>query len=257
MADIFREVDEEVRQDQVQLWLARYWAWLLLAGLLIVAGTGAWRYYDFRRTQQEQAAGGTYIDALRLARDGKSADALKLLDEVVRTGTPGYQILARFRLASQTGLTDPAGGAKSFDAIASDASVDPALQDMARLRAGALLLDTLDYPALKGRLGPLADTNSAFRNPARELLALASLAANNGADADHWLDAILTDRAASQSERQRAEALQALTRNTGPAPGAPAATTPAPSFAAPLTAPLDTPAPATPALPAPPAPATP
>jgi hypothetical protein len=217
MADIFREVDEEVRQDQIQLWLARYWAWLLVAGLLIVAGTGGWRFYDYWRTQQEQAAGGNYLQALKLARDGKGQEALGLLDEVARTGTPGYRVLARFRAASQVGSSDAAAGAKAFDALASDSAVDPALRDLARLRAAALLLDTLDAAALKSRLEPLADTNSAFRNPARELLALAALKNNDGAAADRWLDAIVTDRGANQPQRQRAEALQALAHDAAPA----------------------------------------
>lgn len=241
MADIFREVDEEVRQDQVQLWLARYWAWLLVAGLLIVAGAGAWRFYDYWRTQQEQASGGNYIDALKLARDGKGADAIKLLDQVAREGTPGYRALARFRAAAEIGLTDAAAGAKAFDALSSDPSINPALQDVARLRAAALLVDTLDPQAIRTRLEPLADTNSAFRNPARELLALVALKGNDGAAADRWLDAILTDRTASQAEKQRAAALQALARKRDPA------TQDRP-------APLAADAPATPASPVPPAP---
>ncbi|MDX7952017.1 tetratricopeptide repeat protein, partial [Lichenihabitans sp. Uapishka_5] len=114
MADIFREVDEEVRQDRVQRWLARYWGWLLLAGLLIIAGVGGWRAYDYWRTQQEQAAGGSYLDALKLARDGKSAEALQRLDGLATSGTPGYRQLARLRGAAERGLTDAAAGAKQF-----------------------------------------------------------------------------------------------------------------------------------------------
>ncbi|MBE7219896.1 MAG: tetratricopeptide repeat protein [Caulobacteraceae bacterium] len=236
MSDIFREVDEEVRQDQVQLWLARYWGWLLVAGLLIVAGVGGWRAYDYWRTQQEQKAGGTYLDALKLARDGKPDDAIKLLDGLATNGTPGYQQLARLRAAAETGLKDPAAGAKAFDAVAADGHVDAALQDVARLRAAALLVDTLDMKALQARLEPLADTNSALRNPARELLALSAIKNNDPAAANRYLDAIETDRTATPAARQRAAAFQALVKDA--APPAPAA------------------APATPATPAPP-PATP
>jgi hypothetical protein len=236
MADIFREVDEEVRQDRVQQWLARYWSLLLVAGLLIVAGVGGWRAYDYWRTQREEAAGGTFLDALKLAHDGKAAEATAMLDKLGSDGTPGYRMLAKMRAAAQKGLADPVAGANAFDAVAADTSVDPALRDVARLRAAALLADTLDPKALQARLEPLADANNALRNPARELLALAALKTNDAAAARRSLDAILTDRAATPAMRQRAEAFQSLVRDAAPAgTQAPPAAPPAPPPPAPPT----------------------
>ncbi len=213
MADIFREVDEEVRQDQITLALTRNWGWILLAGLLIVAGVGAWRGYEYWTLQKQEASGGRYLDALKLDRDGKSAEALAALDDLSRTGTPGYALLARFRAASQTGTTNPAGAAQAFDALASDPKVEPALQDVARLRAAILLLDTADLKTIQSRLRPLADANSAMRNPAREVLAIAALKANDNAAAGEALDAILADPTASLTARQRAQALRGLARS--------------------------------------------
>jgi hypothetical protein len=213
MADVFREVDEEVRQDQITLALARNWGWILLAGLLIVAGVAAWRGYEYWTLQNQEAAGGRYLDALKLDRDGKGADGLTALQDLSRTGTPGYALLARFRAAGQIGRTDPAGAARAFDALASDPKVEPALQDVARLRAATLLLDTADLKTIQDRLHPLADANSAMRNPAREVLALAALKADDNAAAAEALDAILADPTASQTARQRAQALRGLTRS--------------------------------------------
>jgi hypothetical protein len=213
MADIFREVDEEVRQDRVQLFLTRYWGLLLVAVLVIVAAVGGWRAYEYWKLQQEEASGGKYLDALKLARDNKGADAIAAFDDLIKTGTPGYRLLSRFRAASQTGLDNPAEGAKAFDAIAADPSVEPALQDVARLRAGALLLDSADFKTIQQRLVPLADANSGLRNPARELLAFSALKANDFDAAGRWLDAIVTDRTATATGRQRAEALLGLVRS--------------------------------------------
>lgn len=213
MADIFREVDEEVRQDQITLALTRNWGWILLAALLIVAGVGAWRGYDYYKLQNEEASGGRYLDALRLDRDGKSGDALTVLDDLGRTGTPGYALLARFRAASQVGTSNPADGAKAFDALAADPKMEAALQDVARLRAAMLLLDTSDLKTMQGRLQPLADANSAMRNPSRELLALAAIKADDYAAAGPPLEAILADPTATMPARQRAQALLGLVRS--------------------------------------------
>lgn len=212
MADIFREVDEEVRQDRIQLAFTRNWGWILLAALLVVAGVGAWRGYEYWTEQQQETAGGRYLDALKLGRDGKTAEAQSAFEDLARTGPPGYAVLARFRAAGQQGLTAAADGAKAFDALASDPKVDPALQDVARLRAAMLLLDTADYKTLQGRLGSLADANSAMRNVARETLALAAIKANDATAAGTWLDAVLADPTAGAGERQRADALLGLVR---------------------------------------------
>ena len=211
MSDIFREVDEEVRQDRVQLFLGRYWGWLLVAMLAIVAAVGGWRGYEYWRLQQAQDAGGRYLDALQLARDGKSAEATSALSDL-GAGKGGYALLARFRLAAQTGQTDPAAGAKAYDALAADGTIDPAFQDSARLRAAILLIDTADVAEMRRRLESLADANSAMRNPAREILALAALRVSDFASAGTWLDAIMDDPTATGSARQRATALLGLVR---------------------------------------------
>lgn len=219
MADVFREVDEEVRQDRIALAITRNWGWILLAGLLIVAAVGGWRIYEYYKLQNEEASGGRYLEALRLDRDGKNKEAVAILDDLSRSGTPGYAMLARFRAAGQRGELNPTDGAAAFDALAADPKVEPAFQDVARLRAAMLLVDTSDLKTMQGRLQPLADANSAMRNPARELLALAAIKANDFAAAGPPLEAMIADPTAPVTARQRAQALLGLVRS-GTAPAA-------------------------------------
>lgn len=230
MTDFIREVDEDLRQEKVKQALNRYW--YLIAGLvvLILGGVGAWKGYDYLRTQKAEAASARYLDALDLDRTGKGDEAVAALQGLEADGTAGYQLLARVRLAGATGAKDPAAGAKLFDELAADPAVEPAMQAVAKLRAGLLLLDKLPYPALKQRLDPLADANSPVRNAAREMIALAALKAGRIDDAAHALDAIETDGLTTASQRQRVDALQGLVRGAGeaPQPAPPPATSPAP-----------------------------
>lgn len=230
MSDFIREVDEEVRNDRFKQALNRYWLLLVALIIVVLAAVGGWRGYDYLHTQKAETAGGQYLAALDLARDGKSAEATASLDQVIAAGTPAYRLLARFRLAGEQGTTDKAAGAKLFDELASDPAVDPALQNVARLRAALLLVDTMPYDAYKQRLAPLADANSATRNLARELLAIAALKADKTDEAGRDLDAIETDPTTSAALRQRAEQLLGLVRSAGTAPASPvqpAATSPA------------------------------
>src|SRR5580704_7571236 len=75
MADIFREVDEEVRRERaVQIW-QKYQAFFIVAAVLIIAGTAAWRFYVYHTGQQAEAAGHSYEAALQLVSANKLTDA--------------------------------------------------------------------------------------------------------------------------------------------------------------------------------------
>ncbi len=238
MSDFIREVDEEYRQDQFRRFLSRYWVSLLLLVLLVLAGAGAWRGTLYWRQQSAEAAGARYFDAIDLyATDPKAS--LAGLDALGSDGPAGYRTLARFRAAGELGGTDVAGAVKGFDAIAEDTSVDPEFRDIARLRAGLLLVDTADPAELRRRLDPLADANSAYRSVAREMLAAASLKRGDDADAGRRLDQIEADPLAPQDSRQRAGYMLGVLRAAKPfvaseaakpeAPAQPAPPAPAPA----------------------------
>lgn len=249
MTDFIREVNEELRQDQFRRFLSRYWPVLLAAVVAVLAGVGGWRAYDYATTRKAQDAGGRYLEALNLRRDGKTGEAATAFTAIAKDAPSGYALLARFGLASDTGRADPAAGAKLFDAVAADGAVDPALQNLARLRAALLLVDSTPYAELKARLAPLADANSGLRNSARELLAVAALKANQGQEAGRWLDAIESDPTAPAQLRQRAEAMTGLVRAgsgdaviTAPAATSsaiPGLTLPSPTLALPEATPFD------------------
>ena len=119
-------------------------------------------------------------------------------------------MLARLRMAAEVANRDPAAAAKLFDEITSDRSVGAAEQDLARVRAAQLLLETTTYPNMKERLEAAAAPGSTFRHTARELLALSAWRANDAAATRQWLDLIANDGETPPSLRSRAEALQAL-----------------------------------------------
>ena len=243
MSDFIREVDEEYRQDQFRKFLVRYWPALLFGAVLILAGAGAWRGTVYLRQQQAEAAGDRYFDAVEQSRDNPGA-SLPALDALAKDGPAGYRLLARMRAAGELGKTDPAGGAKGFDAIAADTTVDSDLRDVAALRAGILMVDTADTAELHRRLDPLADANSTYRDIAREMLAVAALKRGDDTEAGKDLDTIVADPTTPGEIRQRAGFYLSLVRSGKTSPAAPATvetTTPAAPTPAPAQVP-ETPA---------------
>jgi hypothetical protein len=217
MSDIFREVDEEVRRDKAVEFWKKYQNYMIAAAALIVLATAGWRFYDYRRLQAAQAAGAQFEQALELDRSGKGPEAAAVLAKIVAQGPRGYRIVARFAEAAVQAKTDRAGATAAYDALAADASIDPLLQETARLRAALLRLDAGETDKAKAALEALAAPTGAYRHTAREMLGVVALAAQDYQEAGKWLDMIVADPDAPQSPRQNAELLLGLVASGKPA----------------------------------------
>ncbi len=216
MADIFREVDEEVRRDKALEFWTRHQNLLIGLAILVVAAAGGWRYYQNSLKVAAEAAGARYESAAQVLQDGKAAEGDDALRGIIAQGPPGYALLARFRSAAALAASDPAKAVTIYESLANDAAVDPNLRDIARLRAAIVRLDTADMNELRTRLEPLAQVGGPFRNSAREYLAVAALKAGDLDAAGKWLDAIVVDQQAPAQIRARAEALLGLVSSGKP-----------------------------------------
>ncbi len=211
LADIFQEVDEEVRRERLkQLW-DRYSALIVLVGLVIVIGVGGWRAYQWWDAKKSAEAGAAFEAALALSEGGKHAEAEAAFAKIATEGTSGYRILARFNEAGALAQSNPAAAAKAYDALAADSGIGRLMQDLAAVRAGLILVDTAPYNDLVTRLEPLTTGDRVYHNTARELLALAAWRNSDRTAARRWVDLIITDPETPPGARARAEALMALT----------------------------------------------
>jgi len=212
MADIFREVDEDVRRDKAAVIFKKYLPALIGTAILVVVVAAAWRFYDYTRTQAEEQASARYEDAEQLAHDGKSAEAEAAFDAIAKDATAGYRVLARLRAIDELAGRDPAAAVKSYEALASDTSYDASLASVARLRAAMLEIDIDDPKTFEQKVTPMAGPTGVFRYSARELLALAALKAGDYTAAGRWLDQIVADPQAPSGLRSRAEAFLGFVR---------------------------------------------
>jgi hypothetical protein len=210
VSELFNEVDEEVRRDQLKKLWDQYSIYIIALALLIIAGVGGWRGYQYLEAKKAAEAGAAFDKAVELSEQNKHAEAEAAFADLAAKAPSGYRILARLRTATEVASRDPQAAAKMFDEIAADRSVGTVEQDLARIRAAQLLLESTTYPNMLQRLEPASTPTSTFRHTARELLALSAWRANDAAAARQWLDLIANDGETPPSLRSRAEALQAL-----------------------------------------------
>jgi len=210
VTELFDEVDEEVRRDQLKKLWDQYSIYIVALAILIIAGVGGWRGYQYLEAKKAAEAGDAFNKAVELSDQNKHAEAETAFTDLAAKAPSGYRMLARFRAAAETANRDPQAAAKLFDELAADRSVGAEQRDLAQIRAAGLLLDTASYQNMVQRLEPSTGPGATFRHVARELLALSAWRANDVAATRQWLDMIALDGETPPSVRSRAEALQAL-----------------------------------------------
>lgn len=209
MSDIFREIDEELRRDNLlKLW--KQYGRYVIAGVvvvIVVAGAiAAWR--DHQATER-RAQSLRYSSALALVRQGKDADAARAFAAIANEGG-GYAVLAVFdeaELLAKSG--DRKGAIEAYDRIAGSASFDAEFRDMATLLAVMHSLPDGDPQALLKRLEPLTATGKPFRATALDLTAAAKLKSGDKAGALELYRNLADDLTAPQGVRARAAEMAA------------------------------------------------
>jgi hypothetical protein len=210
VTELFSEVDDELRREQLKKVWSRYSGLIIAAAVLIIIGVGGWRGYQYLQAQKAAKAGAAFEAAVTLADQNKHAEAEAAFTKLAETAPPGYRNLSQLRAAAEAAKGDPKQAVKLYDAIVADKGSSSVERDLARVRAAGLLLDTETYKDMLQRLEPATTPEAPFRHTARELLALSAWRANDTTAARKWLDMINEDGQTPSSLRSRAEALQAL-----------------------------------------------
>ena len=210
MSDIFHEVDEEVRREKLkQLW-ERHGNLIVAFALLVVLAVGGWRGYEWWDSKKAAESGAAFEAAVALGESGKQAEAQEAFAKLAKDGSSGYRVLARFREAAELAKSDGAAAVKLYDALAADSGLGRAMQDLAGIRAGLILVDSAPLAELSPRLEPLTAADRPFRHSARELLAIGAWRLGDTAVAKRWFDLIASDIETPAGTRQRMDVLMTL-----------------------------------------------
>ncbi len=170
MADIFEEVEEEVRRDRaMELW-RRYGilVWLLAAGLVIAVGV---REVLQARAEATREARAERLEAARdLYTAGDYDGAEAAFAALVAEGSPMSPLAAHY--LAVTRLEGSGDTASAADALLSVAAADgDPFQTLALLKAAYLKADALSLSELEALIGALADEASPAGALAQELIA--------------------------------------------------------------------------------------
>lgn len=215
MVDIFDEVEEEERARRWTELIRRYLPLVIglsVGAVVVFAGWYGWTAWQGAQTAKASEAYNRGLEALGR---GEQAAAETAFESAIKTGAPGYRSLAlqmRAGLLVERGST--AEAVKLLDEAAK-ASKNPLVSDAAALKAALLVLDTAPYADVEKRLKPLTEDGRAFRESAREALAIAKLAAGKSKEAREDFVVLASALDAPEGLRSRAQAaVQAIDSGT-------------------------------------------
>jgi len=214
-----REVDEELRRDQ----LATFWErWGRAAIVAVVVGLllfGGYLFWQHRRTVAAGEEGEKLQAAYQALGSGQTPAAEKPLAELAGSGGDGYRALAQFTQADiLLNRNDVKGAAARFAAIAADTGLAQPFRDLATIRQTATEYDQLKPQVVIDRLRPLAVPGNAFFGSAGEMLAVAYLRTNQADLASRLFAQVGASADVPETIRQRAVQMAGSMGASTPAP---------------------------------------
>jgi hypothetical protein len=170
----YREVDEELRRDQLGTFFRRYGAFVVGFILLVLAGAGGliwWQNRQVAKSEQQAEALSAIFDEIDAGRT-KGVEAR--LDGLAAKGNDGYRaaaLLAKADIAIQAGKD--AAAIEGFRKVAADEDFAEPYRQLALIRQTALEFDSLPPARVIERLKPLAIQGNPWFGSAGEMVALA------------------------------------------------------------------------------------
>lgn len=206
-----REVDDALRQDQLEGFFKNYGKPVLAVVVAGLAAFAGWLYWDHRQTQQAEQATESFVQALDSVQAGNLADARSRLEPLAAEGSSGSAVSARLLLAGIAMEQDrKAEAVKLYREVAADEKAPQPLRDLALVREVGADFDAMKPEDVVSRLKPLAAPGNPWFGVAGELLGMAYLKQGKQDQAAPLFAAIAKDEQVDQGVRSRARQLAAV-----------------------------------------------
>ncbi|MCT2398257.1 tetratricopeptide repeat protein [Novosphingobium mangrovi (ex Huang et al. 2023)] len=210
--DVFlREVDDALRQDQVEGFMKRYGVMLGIVIVIGLAGFGGWLYWNHHQTKQLEERTETFVTALDSVQANNLDDARAKLKPLADDGSDANATSARLLLAAIALEQDKKGDAlKLYKQVAADTQAPQPLRDLATVREVAADFDAMKPQDVVSRLKPLAAPGNPWFGVAGEMVGMAYLKMDKKDQAGPLFAAIAKDESVDDALRSRARQLAAV-----------------------------------------------
>ena len=199
-----KEVDENLRRDQMRDFAKRYGKWLIAGVVLFLAAIAGWLYWQ-ERQQQKAAQQSEELSAIFAnIGTGKIPNAkarLQALEGASNDVVNATALLTQAAIALEQ--NDRSTALSKYKALSND-GVPETYQQLGLVRATALEFDAVKPEEVIARMQPLAKPGEPWFGTAGELMAMAYLKQGQRAAAARTFAQIAADPSVPQTLRSRA-----------------------------------------------------
>jgi hypothetical protein len=200
-----REVDENLRRDQMALAAKKYGNLAIIAAGLFLLAVGGYLYWQDRQAKAAQIDTEQLYSTLEAAQNPADTSVAASLDKLAQSDAEAVSASARLSRAALALQTNDRKTALSiYTAMSADKGLEQAYRDLALVRATALEFDALKPDQVISRLQPLAQTGQPFFGSAGEMTALAMLAKGQKTQAGQLFAKLAADKDVPETIRSRA-----------------------------------------------------
>jgi hypothetical protein len=169
---LIREIDDAVRQDDIQDFWKRFGIAIAAAIVIGLAVFGGWLFWQDHQRKDAEATAERYSVMLARAKAGNPDDAA--IASLQTASQPAYRAGTLLMTAGlKSAKNDVKGAIADYRAIAADTSLAKPYRDLALVRQTALEFDSMAPQAVIDRLKPLSEAGNPWFGSAGELSAIA------------------------------------------------------------------------------------
>lgn len=204
-SEIFlREVDENLRRDQMRDFARKYGSLLIGLLVLFLAAAGGWIYWKYDQQKRSERQVEQLAEIYRNIGSGNLKAAPGQLDQLSASGQDAVRASALFtRAAIAVEQRDLKRATDIFRQVANDGGLPKPYRDLALIRQTALEFDRLNPQEVITRLQPLAKPDSPWFGSAAELTAVALIKQGKKQQAGRLFAAIARNKTVPDALRGR------------------------------------------------------
>jgi len=200
-----REVDENLRRDQVQDFFKKNGKWIAAAVVLLLAAAGGWIYWQEKRNRDAAAQTEQLHSVLTDVASGQRKNIPQRIDALEQSHSDAIRASAMLTDAALAlEQNNRSAATAKYREIVDDKGLPQVYRDAGTIRLTALEFDTLKPEQVIARVEPLAKAGNPWFGSAGEMTALALLKQNKKAEAGRLFAAIAADTQVPESIRSRA-----------------------------------------------------
>ena len=200
-----REVDENLRRDQLRDFFKKNGSLLFVAVILFLVASGGFIWWKQHQAERSEAQVEKLASIYQDIGKGNSSQAPQQLDELSKSGSKAVRASALFaRAALALQQNDTRLATATYKSIAADSGLPAPYRDVALIRQTALEFDQLQPQEVISRLEPLAKPGEPWFGTAGEMTALAMIKQNKRQEAAQLFAAIARDKGVPDTIRARA-----------------------------------------------------